>query len=671
MLSKLTDRFSSKKNSTEKHQFIDEANNVIIDSDNEHINNAEKFKLSNNNNNNIESKDSDSDSFKKHLIDDVDYQILDNREYIPEYADEYNPMGLAVATAEDKFNYRLIRTKPTIAAMLILVVEFAERGSYYGVQGILTNFIMRPLPDGSTTGKVLKGHTGNAGALGLGLQDANALVMLLQFLAYVMPLVGGYLADAKLGRFKAIMIGVWVGIISHILFIIAALPPVIAKGQAAMAPTALGIISLAVCTGFIKANLLPLMLDQYPYRQNVLKKLPDGETVYVDRDGSMETLTMIFYWAINIGAFLQIATSYSARDVGYWLAFLCPGIMYLIVVIAMLFIRPNLKPERPKGSLLGKALRVVRVCLKGNFFKRLYNKKFWSYAYPENMEKRGQLYQNKKKQTPIDWTAQEVDDYKSVFTQCVMFSFWVIFNLSDTGLGSTLTAQAGAMTSKGIPNDFFNNFNQIVIVVAIPILDYGLYPLLRKWKINFKPVYKIFVGFMLGATASAVSAILQWRIYKTSPCGYYATDCPEPSPLTAWLAIINYGLCALGECFCYTTAYEIAYTRAPDNAKGLVTALFLFNSAISSAISEGVSGALVDPNLIWPFTGIAAAGGFCAFVFLFCYWNIDKVMAKEEAEREAARQEKDLKPIASIRSETAPFDVNDEFELRSAIQSLH
>ena len=615
-------------------------------------------------------KDETNNSHSFGFVTDSDSQLV-NREYIAEYADEYNPMGLAVATAEDKFNYRIIRTRPTLAAMLILVVEFAERGSYYGVQGILTNFIMRPLPDGSKTGRVMPGREGNAGALGLGLQDANALVMLLQFLAYVMPLIGGYLADAKLGRFKAIMIGVWVGIISHILFIIAALPPVIAKGQAAMAPTALGIISLAVCTGFIKANLLPLMLDQYPYRQNVLKKLPDGEVVYVDRDGSMESLAMVFYWSINIGAFLQIATSYSARDVGYWLAFLCPCIMYLIVVVAMLFIRPHLKPERPKGSLLGKALRVVYVCLKGNFFKRIWNKQFWAYAYPGNMKARGQLYQNTKKQTPIDWTAQEVDDYKSVFTQCVMFSFWVIFNLSDTGLGSTLTAQAGAMTSKGIPNDFFNNFNQIAIVVAIPILDYIVYPLLRKWKINFKPVYKIFVGFMLGATASGVSAILQWRIYKTSPCGYYATDCPEPSPLTAWLAIINYGLCALGECFCYTTAYEIAYTRAPDNAKGLVTALFLFNSAISSAISEGVSGAMKDPNLIWPFTGISAVGGFFAFVFLFCYWNLDKTMAKEDAEREAARQENGSKPIASIRSETVPFGINDEFELRSAIQSLH
>jgi POT family proton-dependent oligopeptide transporter len=111
----------------------------------------------------------------------------------------------------------------------------------------------------------------------------------------------------------------------------------------------------------------------------------------------------------------------------------------------------------------------------------------------------------------------------------------------------------------------------------------------------------------------------------------------------------------LGECFCYTTAYELAYTRAPDNAKGLVMALFLFNSAISSAISQAVSGALVDPNLIWPFTGIAAAGGFCAFVFLIMYWNLDKVMEKEELEREAARQSVKQLEHAEIQSLVRSF----------------
>ncbi|GME70402.1 unnamed protein product [Ambrosiozyma monospora] len=69
-------------------------------------------------------------------------------------------------------------------------------------------------------------------------------------------------------------------------------------------------------------------------------------------------------------------------------------------------------------------------------------------------------------------------------------------------------------------------------------------------------------------------------------------------------------------------------------------ALFLLMNAFSAAISEAISAVLVDPHLIWPFTGIAAAGGLTALMFLIQYWNLDKVMAKEAAEREHAVQEK-------------------------------
>lgn len=577
-----------------------------------------------------------------------------DREYLSEYADEYNPAGCVLAKPEDASRYRNITTRPDVICMLILVVEFAERGSYYGTQGVLNNFIMRPLPLGSTTGRTSEPNA-SAGALGLGLKDANALVTLLAFLAYVMPLYGGWLADAKLGRYKTIMIGVWVGIFSHILFIISALPPVIAKGQAALAPLILGILSLSVCTGMIKPNLLPLLLDQVPYKHNVLKKLETGETVYVNTEHSTESLTLFFYWSINIGAFLSIGTSYAARRVGFWLAFLAPAIIYALVVLAMLWIRKYLKEEEIYGSLLGKLLRVIKVCVfNGNPIKRLRNGTFWEYAYPENLlagqentsttivktfsgEKTVPIWKGKT----IDWSAQDVREFKSTLIQCIMFAFWVPFLLNDSGLGSTLNAQAGAMTLNGVPNDLFNNFNQITIVVAIPIIQYVLYPGLKKLNINYRPVHKIFVGFMLGCFSTMTAAILQHKIYQTSPCGNFASTCEEVSTVLGWYEVIVYALAALGECFCMPTGYEISYTRAPYNAKGLVMSLFLFNSAISAAINEAVSGALNDPHLVWTFAGLCIGSAAVAFLFLFCYWNLHKTMEREFAERELAEKERE------------------------------
>lgn len=585
---------------------------------------------------------------------------LADHDFIAEYADDLNPLGLAIARPDDKHRFRSVSTRPPLVCYLILLVEFAERGSYYGTQGILNNFIMRPLPEGSTTGRVYH-ENDSAGALGLGIPAANGLTMLLQFMAYVMPLFGGYLADAKLGKFKSIMIGVWVGLLSHILFVIAAIPSVISEGHAVVA-IVFAILSLSVGTGFIKPNLLPLLLDQYPYRCDVLQRLPTGEVVYVDRNRSMEAITMTFYWSINIGAFLEIATSYSARDVGYWLAFLCPGIMYLIVCIIMVLTGPRLKKEDPTGSILTNVSKVLRVCLRGNFIKRLRHKEFWHYAYPSNMVARGEKFFVEKKSKPITWTDQDVDDYHITFSNCVMFLFWVFFNLNDGGLGSSLNAQAGAMTTKNVPNDLFNNFNQITIVVLIPILNRVVYPLLYKYHINFKITYKIFIGFMLGVISSLVATILQWRVYETSPCGYYASNCTKGvSPISAWYDVIVYALVAAGECFCYTEAYELAYTRAPEKSKGLVMALFLLTNAFSAAISEAVSGALVDPWLIYPFAAIAIAGFIAAVVFLIVYWNLDKIIhAEQEAKERARKEEEDEKKVSassSTRSNIEPASV--------------
>lgn len=578
-----------------------------------------------------------------HEFNSEDISLIPDREYDTNYVDEYNPNGMARALPEDKFNYRVVTTRPSAIALLVLIVEFAECASYYGTTGVLTNFIMRPLPEGSTTGSTHLPN-GSAGALGLGIHTASALTTLMTFLGYVIPIWAGWLADSSWGKFKTIMLGVYVGIIGHILFVIAAIPGVIKGGKLALIPLVLGLLSTSFCSGCIKPNLMPLMYDQVPFKHNLLKRLPSGEIVYVDVDQSLESLSMFFYWSINIGAFLSIGTSYAARRIGFWLAFLAPAIIYALVVIAMLSIKRYLHIEEVYGSLLGKLLRVIRTCaFNGNPIKRLRNGTFWSYAYPENLLA-GQEIDECSTEKPvwngrkIDWTAQEVKEFKSTLTQCIMFAFWVPFLLNDSGLGSTLNAQAGAMVLNGVPNDLFNNFNQITIVVAIPLIQYVLYPFLKKHDWMIRPVHKIFIGFMLGCFSTMVAAILQHKIYQTSPCGNYASTCDKVSTVTAWYEVIVYALAALGECFCMPTGYEISYTRAPYNAKGLVMSLFLFNSAISAAINEAVSGALNDPNLVWTFAGLCIGSGAVAFMFLAIYWNLHKTMAREFAEREAAER---------------------------------
>lgn len=557
------------------------------------------------------------------------------------YTDEYNPDGLFPPTEEEEHTLRRVAGHPPLHVYLICLIEFAERGSYYGVSGILTNFVQRPLPDGSKTGAPLhRNLKQNAGALGLGLQVASAVTLLLTFLAYVAPLFGGYLADLRLGRLKAIWIGVVLGGIAHLILIIAAIPSVIASGHA-LAPTVISIIVLALGTGFIKPNLLPLLLDQYT-EPDVVKALPSGERVIVCRKATLQSISMQFYWAINIGAFLQLATSYCERDIGFWLAYLVPGILYMVMPVVLLFLNNRMIVAEPTGSVLGDVFRVCKTAFKGGWIKRWKAQELWEYAKPSNMIARGQDLYKKK---PIPWTDDFVDDVKQTFKACNIFIYYILFNINDTGIGSIETSQAGSMTTNGVPNDLFSNFNALTIIVLIPILDYGIYPFLRKHNINFKSVHKISLGFFFAALSQIVGAILQWKIYTTSPCGYHSTTCDEPAPITAWLDVIIYILSAASECFAMTTAYEVAYSRSPSYMKGLVMALFLFTNAISAAIGEALTSVLVDPWLIYPFAVPGGLGMLSVVLFSWQFRNLDEDMKKErealalkEKERQLAQQ---------------------------------
>lgn len=566
------------------------------------------------------------------------YDHDDPANYFTEYTDELNPRGLRKPTKLESQTLRRELGRASYATYLICLVELAERASYYSVQGILANFIQRPLPPGSTTGAPTSNTSSeSAGALGLGVTTSSALTLLLTFLAYVVPLYGGFIADTKLGKFKAIWIGVVLGFFAHVFFIIAGIPSVIGSGKA-LAPTILGIITLAFGTGFIKPNLLPLLMDQYKFKQDVVKVLPSGENIIIDRQKTLERMTLIFYWAINVGAFFQVATSYCARRVGFWLAFFVPIIMYLLLPVVLLYLQKKLVKAKPQGSVLSNAWRVFRVTFSGNFIGRWRAGTLWQYARPLVMLERGQTFYRKNK--PITWDDQWVLDIKQTIDSCKIFIFFPMFNLTDGGIGNAENAQSGAMVLNGIPNDLYNNFNPLTIIVLIPILDYLVYPFLRKHRIEFRPAWRITLGFALSAFSQVVAAILQHFIYKTSPCGNYASTCDEVSTVNGWWEVTLYMLGAAGECFANTTAYELAYTRSPPHMKGLVMALFLFTSAISAAIGEALTATLVDPLLVGTFTGTAIAGFLFTFGFFFCFRNLHVKMEQERVESERLQKEK-------------------------------
>jgi len=113
-----------------------------------------------------------------------------------------------------------------------------------------------------------------------------------------------------------------------------------------------------------------------------------------------------------------------------------------------------------------------------------------------------------------------------------------------------------------------------------------IYPALRRAGLNFTALKKITLGFWTGSAAMVWAAVVQHYIYKTNPCGKQANTCEETSPLNVWIQSGAYILIAISEILASITGLEYAFTKAPKNMRSLVMSMFLFASAVSSALGE-------------------------------------------------------------------------------------
>ncbi|KAK8858446.1 hypothetical protein IAR55_002673 [Kwoniella newhampshirensis] len=519
-------------------------------------------------------------------------------------------------TPEEESLLRKIPGKVPWVVVAMCAIELAERASYYGTTGVVTNFVKNPLPKGgSGSGAVASGEAGtnqSAGALGKGSVQATAITTAFTFLAYVFPIMGGILADTKLGRFKTVCIGTFVGFIAHILLVISSIPSIIAKGHA-IGPFLLSYYILSMAAGFIKPCIATLLCDQSPVKKPVVQTTKTGERVIVDPSATVQRYLLIFYWCINVGSFFAIAGSYSARFVGFWLAYLIPGVIYMIMPLVLWISYKRLYIAPPQGSVVLEAYRVITTLLGNGGWRRMWKggDEWWNQAKPSYILARDGHVDSSK----VFWDDLFVEEIRQTLSATAVFMLIPIFNLADGGIGSQENDMSTAMTLNNAPNDLINNFNPLTIIVFTPIITYGLYPFMEKIGRPMKPMTRICVGFMLGAANMVYGAIVQWKIYQESECGYYASSCDTVTSWSIWAQVPLYSLPAIGEIFVNVTSYELAYTRAPARMKGLVYAICLFNSAISAAIGLACSNAIQDPYLIWPYVALAIACFLCGIAF--------------------------------------------------------
>jgi dipeptide/tripeptide permease len=374
-----------------------------------------------------------------------------------------------------------------------------------------------------------------------------------------------------------------------------------------------------------KPNISPILLDQMTNTKVETKVLKSGEKVILDPGATTERVMLWFYLLINVGGFMGVPTSYSAKFVGYWLAFLLPLLLYLPLPFLLWYLHSRLILYPPAGSDLADVFRVLGVCFKRGGIRKIGRHGFWEPAKPSVIAKSSNPIQ-------VGWNDQFVEDVRRTFQACGIFCFFPIQYINDNGLGSAANFTTTMLVSNGVPNDVIGNFNSLSIIVLAPVLNYGLYPLLRKQRISFGPVARMTFGFVLSSIGGVGYTLLNYYAYKLGPCGKFGSSptCVDAdgnslvAPISLWLAAIPYALGGISELFVNVPAYGIAYSRAPKNMRGLVSALNLFNTAVAYAIGLACSSIIKDPFLTWDFGAPAIIGFVSAAAFWFLFKHIDK-----------------------------------------------
>ncbi|KAI9317582.1 POT family-domain-containing protein [Dichotomocladium elegans] len=535
----------------------------------------------------------------------------ENVEYVRGEDGEMYP----VPTAKDWDELREVADAIPKSGFLVILIEFCERFTYYGLSGPFQNYIQQPPP------KSYPAET--PGALGKGQQVATALTTFFQFWCYITPIIGGMIADQYLGKYNTIVVFACIYMVGLIILTASSAPSSIESG-AAFPAFVVALVVIGLGTGGIKANVSPLVAEQYTVQKPFIrtqhkvswlgKKQEQEERVIVTPQATYQKLFNVFYWGINVGALSGICTTILEKNVGFWSAYLLPTCMFIPGILIVVLGRKLYKQHPPRGSIFLEVAKVVRMIPKYGL----------EGTKPSKMK-----LTNPEVVKYITWDDTFVDELRRTFKACIVFCWFPVYWLCYSQMTNNLVSMTATMLTGSVPNDIMQNINPLTLIIVIPIADRIFYPGLRRMGIQMRPIRRIAIGFLFASLAMAYAAIVQTIVYNSPP--YYDHPTGKKNNVSAALTVPAYILIGISEIFASITGLEYAYKKAPAMMKSLVMALFLFSNCFAALLAFALVSVAVDPKLKWLYTGLSGAMGVCAVLFYLIHRKNDKTDAEEDA----------------------------------------
>ncbi len=415
--------------------------------------------------------------------------------------------------------------------------EACERFSFYGMRNILvvflTDYLLRhEVPDPAVREQIAKTH----------FHDFVVGV-------FLFPLLGGWLADRWLGKYKTILYLSLVYVAGHAC---------LAFFESNKWGFYGGLALIAFGSGGIKPCVSSLVGDQFNERNKHLVTRVFGA----------------FYWSINFGSlFASLFIPKLLKSHGPAVAFGIPGVLMLIATIIFWLGRDLYVKVPPSGPNPHSFATVLYSAMR----------KGWNQASAVHTQAR-------------------VDGVKAVLRVLLVFApiplFWALFDQK----ASTWVLQArkmdgdlGFMIFEPSQMQFIN---PALVMILIPLMAGVVYPAFKRMGFELTPLRRMTIG-MFVAVASWIAA------------GAVQVPIDGGEKLSILWQLGPYVLLTLAEVLVSTTGLEFAYSQAPIEMKGTLMSFWLLTAAIGNLAVARLSTLvpLTGASLFFFYAGCAAVAG--------------------------------------------------------------
>lgn len=421
-------------------------------------------------------------------------------------------------------------------------------------------------------------------------------VLLLVGVAHFSALGGGWLADAWIGRYWALVAGLSLYVIGFSL-LTAAAAGVLCSPSNSTSPLCLWeMYGIIVCVGFaagtVRANFPSFGAEQVKY-------------------GGTDSLRRFFnwyYWCVNIGSLLGVgALSYVALDMpnGFLRAF--SGTCGCLVVALLLFSmgRPYYLVHRPSGSVLMNILCILKEAVSG----RCHLRRETSIQGSPLIERRSQ-----RPVTSPSWLDYAkiryggshhdaaVEDVKRLGIVLLLFTsllpYWLVFFQIETGFQEQgVHLKIGFEKNFNMPTAWLSLFDQIFILALIPMMNSVIYPYLDKHGYRITLLSRIAFGMSFSFMAAIAAGMLEFLSIRQWKHGHRVSQIIHnvtynASDISLLWQVPQYCLVGTAEVFAGVAGLEFAYSAAPRPLQGVAMGMFSAMEGIGSLLGTALISAL-------------------------------------------------------------------------------